>query len=268
MSGGLTFVYVAIGDRYVREALQAAAKCRSSVPGCRILLYTDAAVQDPGIDLVLPARRQGEDPFLLKIRGMRAVEEERFVFLDTDTWVIADVSELDRLLGDFDIAAAHAPVRLQSNLWPETKPFLADVPECFPEYNTGVIAVRRSAALDAMLARWEELYAAQLRNPAVPRTQDQASFRRALYESRLRLATLPTEYNCRFPYPASICGTVKILHGHGSPAMLDRIAARVNRQRGFRVILQERYRQNVVLLGSGGRVPAAVTTGSPPPRRG
>lgn len=268
MSGGLVFVYVAIGERYVREALRAAAKSRRSVPGCRILLYTDAAVEDAAVDRVLPAGRAGEDPFLMKIRGMRAVEEERFVFLDTDTWVISDISEIDRLLDGFDIAAAHAPVRLQSNLWPETKPFLADAPDCFPEYNTGVIAMRRSAGLDAMLARWEELYAGQLRNSAVPRTQDQASFRRALYESRLRLATLPTEYNCRFPYPASICGAVKILHGHGSAEYLDRLAERVNRQRGFRVVLHERYRQNIVHLGSGARAPAPVTPGSPSDRRG
>lgn len=264
--GGLTFVYVAIGGRYVQEALQAAAKCRSVMPGCRTLLYTDAAVQDPAIDRVLPAAPAGEDPFLLKIRGMRAVEEERFVFLDTDTWVVADISELDRLLDGFDLAAAHAPVRLQSNLWPETRAFLAGVPECFPEYNTGVIAMRRSAALDAMLGRWEEIYLEQTRRPPGPRTQDQASFRRALYESRLRFATLPTEYNCRFPYPASVCGTVKILHGHGAAAALERLAERVNRQRGFRVILQERFRQNVVLLGSG-RTPG-VTPAAGPARQG
>jgi len=262
MSGGLTFVYAAIGERYVQEALQAAAKCRSVMPGCRTLLYTDAAVQDPAIDRVLPAAYAGEDPFLMKIRGMRAVEEERFVFLDTDTWVIADISDLDRLLDDFDLAAAHAPVRLQSNLWPETRAFLAGVPECFPEYNTGVIAMRRSPALDAMLERWEEIYAEQTRTHPPPRTQDQASFRRALYESRLRLATLPTEYNCRFPYPASICGPVKVLHGHGGPAFLDRLAARVNRQSGFRVILQERFQQSVVLLGAGR--PSAVRAASRP----
>src|SRR5262245_54850718 len=93
---GLTFVYVAISEAYVREALQAAAKCRSVVPGCRVLLYTDADVQDPSIDGVLHAHYRGEDPFLMKIRGMRVVQEERFIFLDTDTWIVADISEIGR----------------------------------------------------------------------------------------------------------------------------------------------------------------------------
>lgn len=252
MSRRTSFVYVAIGEKYVREAVQAAAKCKSVMPTCRTILYTNATVAEPVIDTVLPASyAAGEDPFLVKIRGMRAVPEERFVFLDTDTYVLEDVSEIDEVLDVFDLAAAHAPVRLQTHIWPEMREFIAGVPVCFPEYNTGVVGIRRSPALDAMLASWEAQYQEHLTRPSPPRTQDQASFRRALYESGLRIATLPTEYNCRFPYPASICGHVKILHGHGSAAYLEQLGKAVNRQRGFRVVLQEKFQGSTILLRSG-----------------
>ena len=42
---------------------------------------------------------------------------------------------------------------------------------------------------------------------------DQPSFRKALYESSLRLATLPPEYNCRLPFPGFLHDPVRILHG-------------------------------------------------------
>jgi hypothetical protein len=115
-----------------------------------------------------------------------------------------------------------------------------------------------------MLARWEELFAQQVAKKTIPRTQDQATFRRALYESGLRLATMPTEYNCRFPYPASICGPVKILHGHGDAGYLARLAARVNAKGGFRVILQEHFQRSVILLATK-RPAAPVTAAAPPP---
>jgi len=259
MARQTTFVYVAIGEKYVREAVQAAAKCKSVMPTCRTILYTNAAVSEPVIDRVMAASYvAGEDPFLVKIRGMRAVEEERFVFLDTDTYVLEDVSEIEEVLDAFDLAAAHAPVRLQTHIWPEAREFIDGVPACFPEYNTGVIGMRRSAALGAMLASWEEQYQEHLRRPTPPRTQDQASFRYALYRSGLRIATLPTEYNCRFPYPASICGPVKILHGHGTAAYLEQLGKAINRQRGFRALLQEKFQGGNVVLRSG---PARPDTG-------
>jgi hypothetical protein len=42
---------------------------------------------------------------------------------------------------------------------------------------------------------------------------DQPAFRQAVYESGLRLATLPSEYNCRLPFPGAIHNPVRILHG-------------------------------------------------------
>lgn len=42
---------------------------------------------------------------------------------------------------------------------------------------------------------------------------DQPSFREAVFNSELKIATLTPEYNCRFIIPTFISGKVKILHG-------------------------------------------------------
>lgn len=251
MTEPFTFVYVAVGERYVQEAAQSAASCRSAMPSCRVVLYTRDRVSQDAFDSVRPLGSENDDPFLLKIRGVKAETAPRFVFLDTDTYIVDDISEVFALLDRFDLAAAHAPVRLQANIWPELKPYSDGIPECFPEYNTGVIAIRNSDRVKAMLARWEGLFMDHLSRPLRPKTQDQASFRTALYESELRVCTLPAEYNCRFPYPMSLCGKVKILHGHGSEDYLKQLSRAVNRTRGFRALSGERFTKDFVILRSG-----------------
>ena len=248
MSRELTFVYAATGAKYLREAALSAASCRRHVPGCRVLLLTPDEAAPGGFDEVIAFGSGVADPFELKVAGIAAVTAERFVFLDTDTFVLGDVSDIDRLLDRFDLAAAQAPVRLQSNLWPETEPFLKDAPTCFPEFNTGVIAFRQSAMLADMLARWLDLQRRHARATPAPRTQDQASFRAAVFLSELRIATLPPEYNCGFPFPAAVCGEVRILHGRAEPAQLAEIGRLLNRKKGFRLITRESFLADSVIL--------------------
>jgi hypothetical protein len=247
---GLAFVYVATGERYIAEAQQSARSCRLQMPACRLLLLTPDAVEPDGFDEVIPFAGGIADPFELKIAGMAAVTEERFVFLDTDTYALASIEDIGDLLDRFDLAAAQAPVRLQSYLWPETAKFLVGAPPCFPEFNTGVIGFKRGPAVTEMLGRWLDLYREHARQVPPPRTQDQASFREVVYMSGLRLATLPPEYNCRFPYPSGLCGPVKMLHGRADEAELERMGRALNRSRDFRVVNRDRFLSHSVLIKS------------------
>jgi hypothetical protein len=64
---------------------------------------------------------------------------------------------------------------------------------------------------------------------------DQQAFRAALYKSKLRLATLTPEYNCRFNAPVCINGRVNILHGRHPN--LPAVAQEINSQTGRRVFI-------------------------------
>src|SRR5262249_32199446 len=104
--------------------------------------------------------------------------------------------------------------------------------------------------LAATLQRWLALYRLQARAMPPPRTQDQASFRAAIFGSRLSVATLPPEYNCRFPYPSAVCGEVKILHGHAGPRQLELSGKRLSRTKMLRVITPEKSLAASVILKS------------------
>jgi hypothetical protein len=243
-----SFFYVATGERYIGEAVRSAVSCRVHMPNRKIVLVTPDQVVHDVFDAVIPFGRHIGDPFLLKIAGIAAIDVERFVFLDTDTYLLDDISELDAMLDRFDIAAAHAPVRLQSNIWPEAHEFVEGVPACFPEYNTGVIALRNSPRMRDMFDCWQAAYLDHMRSSRPPRTQDQASFRAAIYRSDLRIATLPPEYNCRFSYPVSVCGKVKLLHGRGDLSFLDRVGRAVNRKSGFRLVSRDSFLADSLIL--------------------
>lgn len=218
MDGAL---YVAIGaDKYIQEAMASAASLRRVSSSLAIALASDADAAPPGFDQLV--RIDEGDGFRAKILALRRSPFERTVFLDSDTYVVAELSALFQLLERFDVAAAHAPNRV-------TLP-LDDVPAAFPELNTGVIACRRGEATDALLDRWLAEYDRLL--PDRPLSMDQPSFRRALYGSDIRLAILPPEFNMRFEMAGYHNATVRVLHGRADDKTYDRVADALNARTG------------------------------------
>ena len=61
---------------------------------------------------------------------------------------------------------------------------------------------------------------------------DQAALRSALVHSRLRVATVPNNYNFRALLAQTVTGRVKILHAHGE---LQRISRTINASTGIRL---------------------------------
>jgi hypothetical protein len=225
-------LYVAFGQKYVSEALVSAASLKRHMPRSPVTLVCDMEVSSAQIDRVIRAGRNDAFPgCAAKIPHIAALPYEHTLFLDSDTYVCGDLAPLFALMEVFDLAAAHAPARAIYEI--------ESVPDSFPEFNTGVILVRRSPAVQGVLSSWADLFSRHLerlgRNeirwlqPADRRwhtLNDQGAFREALYRSTLRIATLPPEYNCRFSAPGFVDGPVRILHGRG----LDfaRVAAAIN----------------------------------------
>lgn len=130
--------------------------------------------------------------------------------------MVDDSRELFSLLERFDFAAVHSSCCAQYQI--------SEVPDCFPEFNTGVLLFRKSEQTKLLLEKWVQIYredGVKSRNWLLPgianwyrhALPNQPSFRRAIYESRLRIVTLPSEYNCRVLFPGFVHTKVKIIHG-------------------------------------------------------
>jgi len=219
------FVYVATGEGYVKEAIASATSLRSAMPDASICLIADlppaaASGLFDTVQIVTGVCHNPIDKFL-----SIDCPYERAIFLDTDTYVCGDLSEMFDLLDRFDLAA------LQENHrgWDYT---LTSVPAPFPEYNTGVIVFRRNAAVRQLFETWRETYD-RLRQSQGLRN-DQPAFRQALFFSDLRVATLPSEYHFLGNVPNYAMWKIRLVHGRGN---LPLIAELVNENLGPRTYL-------------------------------
>ena len=192
--------YIATGDQFVAEAERSAQSVRDAMPDVPIAIATDGEPEF-GFDHVIEI----DDPdysFTDQIANLHRSPFDRTLHLDTDIYMDANAEELFDVLDRFDIAVAHNHNRSVYDP--------PGVPDSFPEYNTGVVAYRNDDALREFTEFWDEVYK-DLYDGGNP--QNQPSFRKALYESDLRIATLPPEYNLMLRYPGHAIGEVKLFHG-------------------------------------------------------
>jgi len=152
-----------------------------------------------------------QDGFYDKTRLIRESPYERTLFIDADTYVVQPFPELFPLLDRFDCAATHE--EYLSTDWFNRYP-RSDIPSSFPEFNTGVLLLKRSPEVDQLLQQWGGLYQAYLKEKPGQQINDQPFFRAAAYYSDIRIATLTREYNCKFRGQGYLNGAAKVLHGH------------------------------------------------------
>jgi hypothetical protein len=231
MSKGV--IYIATGQKFIDEACNSAASLKRLMPNMPLTIFCNGGSVSAHFENVIPING-ATFGFIDKIINISSSPYDYTLFLDTDTYVCGDLTDLFALMETFDIAVAHAPYRAVYQV--------AGVPDGFPEFNTGVILFKKSPKIMTTFSEWRNLYERdskkelQWLNPSVKAMfedyindqPDQPTFREALYHSNLRIATLTSEYNCRFNFPGSVHHKVKILHGRNKD--LQTIESAINAQ--------------------------------------
>ena len=206
--GDMAILYVNShhGDfKYVAEANKSAASFKRYIPNAKYYLYTDKEIQDKSLisefdevrvtDFSFPSFMENRvhlnGQMVAKHRAMLELKEDVIMYLGADTYALKDsVSSLPMLMEKFDIALAHAPVRINTELGNSV---IEDVPECFPELNCDIILYRNNEGDRQLIRDWSESYL----NDRFGHPHDQGPFRYHVYHSQLRLYVLPPEFNYR-----------------------------------------------------------------------
>jgi hypothetical protein len=221
------FVYVATGTAYLPEAFKSAESLRLHHPDAAICLITDhpPAEHGPFTEIRRPVGRVRHSP-MDKVLAYEAPYDD-IVFLDTDTFVLDDLSPVFETLERFDLALLQDVNRGWNYQLP-------DVPLAFTEFNTGVIALRKSPLVAEFFETWSKAYD-RLR-AANGMINDQPAFRRTLFHSELRVAPLPSEFHFLGDFPNNTLWKVRLIHARGD---YSRIAKQANEFLGLRAYVPE-----------------------------
>ncbi len=190
----LGILFVATGEKYVLAAIRAANTVRAHSAALGIHLFTDEksfAQFNFSTDLApFSSVASIDDPHRRsKVDYMGRSPFDYTLYLDTDTAFNADLTSMFTILERFDIALAHEHRRNTPN---SLETWRAELPQAFPQFNSGVILYRKSPAVLQFLEEWRAHYkSAGIRH-------DQTTLRELLWLSNLRIATLPPEYNVRY----------------------------------------------------------------------
>ena len=177
------FLFAATGRFFFDSARIAAETVRRLHPGIPIDIFTDIDEPHPCFDRVVLFEEVWHRS---KIDAMIASRFERTLFLDADVFVVADVRDVFDLLERFDLALAQDQ---EQNSAHARATWRRPMPAAFPQYNSGVFAYRKTEAVRRLLTDWRAIVR------AAGGGRDQPSLRELLWESDLRIATLPPEYN-------------------------------------------------------------------------
>ena len=131
-------LYIAYGKKYINAAIVSANSIKKYCPDLPIHLYSDWTNYDSQFNKdPTPFTSIGiiENPHpRSKVDYLSRTPFDRTLYLDTDTALNADISDMFQILDRFDIAMAHAHHRSSGNL----KPWRIQLPDAFPEFNSGV----------------------------------------------------------------------------------------------------------------------------------
>jgi len=248
MSDALGIVYVATGDEFVEEATVSARSVRAhmDVP---ITLFADRHVDSTVFDETRTIRTPRYS-FGDQVTHLGESPYEKTLFLDTDIYLDESIAGVFDLLDRFDVCAAHNGANHASDRI--DLPRVNSLPDCFPEYNTGLIGYRSNNRVDALFSDWRSTYERVLERG---QELNQAAFRAALFESDVKVATLPPEYNCILWRSGRVAAPVKAFHGRltdvdgpgaGKHVDVERAAETINSRDGPRLFTP--FRGRIVLL--------------------
>ncbi len=169
-------MYVATGKSYFEEALESIKSLHTHTPTLSVTLFTD---QEELVD---------DKDF------------ETTLYLDTDTSIEQDISDVFELLKDHDIAVA-------KNLYPIPTHY-PDIDPSISIINTGVILYRNTEKVRNLFDMWLKDYKAH----TDIEQKDEPSFYATFLKEKPDFITLPRTYNYRDRAEPLSKASAKIIH--------------------------------------------------------
>jgi len=189
-------VYTAVGKKkYIDQAQLSAKSAKRFQPEIHVTLVTDMPSEEKldFIDNVVEIENlnvPGNQKMIYKLLAHLKTPYDYTLALDSDTYILDNISEMFDVLKRFDLAICHGHnrfVRYSRAL--EYKVALPEIPYAFAEINSGVILYKKTEQTTKFFQDVLSLYKQK------QYWSNQTSIREMLWKSDLQFYILPREYN-------------------------------------------------------------------------
>lgn len=217
-------VWAAHGKRYILECIESLNSVLSSNSNIKSVLYTlyddkiDVNLNELFDEVIYLESTLDIKGYYFKLYALKHIRLDKFLFLDSDTIVLSDISSLFDKLNSCPIIAVADPLvntfQHISDLNVPKNWFFCDA---FGEINTGVIFINKVKLGDvffkSVLSFHLELINENLNFiPSV--VPDQPAFYQAILAADVIPLFVGAHYNFRNCYPQCTYQPIKIVHGH------------------------------------------------------
>ena len=182
-------LYIAFNEPFIKEALISAESVKKHNPNIDITFFSDRMVDS---DFVDECKVISVNHIRAKVDYVDQTPYDETIFLDTDTIINHDISEMFGILEKFDFAICHDLARKRESICSKI-PEYSQIPYCFPEVNPGVMVFKKNEKVLNFFKSWREIFYKYFYNWPY----EQPTFRTALWHSDMNYYILPTEYNVR-----------------------------------------------------------------------
>lgn len=186
------YLYIAFGKSFTKEALMS-IKTLKEYNNEPVALFTDQEKTEEFNGLVDLYAKIKPAHIRAKVDFISQSPFKKTIYLDSDTIVVRNISDMFEVLDRFDVAVTNDYARKRkkySNLVPE----YSEIPYSFSEVNGGIMAFNNAFSTKTFFAMWKEYFYKYFKET---NGWDQVSLRIALWRSNVRLHHFPFEYNIR-----------------------------------------------------------------------
>ena len=210
--------WIVSGEKFMDEARVCSSELRAVMPHLEQALFTPDDVDKGDFNRMAKlSPRIGKYWYLDRANYWNLAFDllkdfDECIYFDTDVNFIYPFPEIFDTLKRFDIAIPMGARRV-------TGATHEKLPDCFAEYELGVIVFRRNDRVKKLLETWRDLHWA---HHEIYGNNSQRSFREAVWNCPdLKIDRLPSEYGLRWPFGEFMSLPVKIIHGRYSPHPLS-----------------------------------------------
>jgi hypothetical protein len=227
---GVVYIAVVKDGKGVEQALHtqlrmarlSAISMKEMHPSMNMTLFTNLPTEPSDymlFDSVVSSTGPLGNLWAYKHKCLEETPYDRTLHIDADTYIMDGISEVFDVLDRFDLAIPVSTWYMKNNN--------VNVPMCFPELAGGFFTWVNNEKMKIFFRQVSD------RCKEWDSHNDEGVIRETLYNSNIRFAVLPQEYNCLVRHPGYLYGSIKVAHGRVDT--LREEANAINRIRGIKL---------------------------------